>query len=94
VIHYWGKLNLKYQRLGEIYNAIRLGLYNYHISGKENLSEFVQKKLKIGTEMLSGRQLLPLDEDLFSEIFSIYKKEMKERQFIYLTLIRLISFLQ
>ncbi len=87
-------MNLEYQRLGEIYNAIRLGLYNHNITKKEELVKFVQKNLKIGTEMLSGRQLLNPDEELISEIISVYKRKMKERQFIYLVLIKIIrSFL-
>ena len=94
IINYWGKLDSRFQRFGEIYNAIRLGIYNYHISEKEELQEFVQRKLMNGTEMLSGRELLIFDKSLFSEIFSVYNKGMKVRQFIYQVLIKVIPLLQ
>ncbi|PWI49470.1 hypothetical protein CEE45_01380 [Candidatus Heimdallarchaeota archaeon B3_Heim] len=94
IIHYWGNVNPKYQRLGEIYNAIRLGFYNYDQTKKEDLLKFVRMKLKSGDEMLSGRKLLETDEEIIADIYAIYMKGMQERQFIYLALIKILSLLQ
>jgi hypothetical protein len=91
LIHYWGKLDLKLQRFGEVYNAIRLAIYNYKITKKDDIIEFVQEKLKSGKEMLSGRKPGRIDENLIVDQFSLYKKGMTERQYIYQSLIKLLT---
>ncbi|MFX0184858.1 MAG: hypothetical protein ACFE95_17385 [Candidatus Hodarchaeota archaeon] len=55
LIHYWGRMNKRFQRLGEIYNAIRLAIFNYNITEKKIIVEFVKENLSKGSEMLSGR---------------------------------------
>ncbi|MFX0013550.1 MAG: hypothetical protein ACFFB2_14060 [Promethearchaeota archaeon] len=91
LIHYWGKLDLKLQRFGEVYNAVRLAIYNYKITKKDDIIEFVQKKLKSGKEMLSGRKPGRIDENLIVDQFSLYKKGMTERHYIYQSLIKLTT---
>ena len=91
LVHYWGNLDSKFQRLGEIYNSIRIAIYNHNIIKENEIIRFVKKKLRSGKEMLSGRELLEIDEELILELFSIYKDNMTEREFIYQLITKIIT---
>lgn len=91
IIHYWGKMNPGYQRLGEIYNAVRLAIFNYQITQKEKIFDFVQEKLLDGSEMLSGRRNGIINEKLIYNVYAVYENGMTERQFIFQVLIKVLT---
>jgi hypothetical protein len=91
LVHYWGKLDSKFQRLGEIYNSIRIAIYNHRISNDKEIIRFVKNKLRWGREMLSGRKLLEIDEELVLELISVYEDDMTEREFIHKLIIKIFT---